>query len=110
MVFAADVYVTADDTTPSVTATLTDATGAAIDLTGATVTFRMAAPGSDTLKVNAAATVTNPTLGQVAYAWTAADTDTPGYYLARWRIVFSSGRIASVPNAGYLVVLVQEAV
>lgn len=110
MVFAADVVVTADDTTPFVTATLKDATGAAIPLATATVTFRMAAPGSATPKVDAAATITNAALGQVAYAWTAADTDTPGYYLARWRVLFSSGRIASVPNAGYLVVLVQEAV
>jgi hypothetical protein len=106
----ADFYLTAGDTVPPITATLTDEAGAGLNLTGATVTFRMSPIAGGALKVDAAATVVTPAAGAVSYAWQAADTDTPGYYLGRWRIVFSGGGVGSVPNDAPMLILIAAAV
>lgn len=96
--------ITMGDTLPVLTSSLMDADGAAIDLTGATVTFRMRAMESATLKVNAAATVDAPaTAGKVRYAWQVADTDTPGGFFAEWRITYAAGQL-TVPNEAPIVV------
>jgi hypothetical protein len=75
---------------PSITETITTAGGTPVDLTGATVAFKMRAVGSATLKVNAAATIVSPTLGQVRYDWAAIDVDTAGQYLVWWTVTVGS--------------------
>lgn len=39
---------------------------------------------------------------RVRYAWAASDTDTPGVYIAAWRVTYSGGRTADYPNQGGL--------
>jgi hypothetical protein len=113
MALIADFTLTAGDTNPAITATLEDAAGAGVNLTGATVTFRMvpiAAGAGGTPKVNATATVTAALTGDVAYQWLSTDTDTPGYYLARWKVVYLSGAVFSFRNDGPFLVLIVPAV
>lgn len=76
--------------------TLTDSTGAAINLTGGTVQFRMRPLGSTTLKVDAAATIVTPASGSVSYAWQAADVNTAGLYLAWWVYTTAGGLAQTV--------------
>ena len=97
------------DTAPVVTDTLEDSTGAAVNLTGATVKFHMASWDLATVVI-ANGTVTNigggalDASGGVQYQWQAADTLTRGAYKAEWQVTFSGGAVESWPNDGYAVV------
>lgn len=104
---APDFYLTANDTSPSIAYQLKDGNGAVVVLTGASVKLHMQAPGS-AVKVNAAATITDAALGKVSYTFVAANTDTPGDYLARWQVTFSGGAIESFPNGDILKVRVSD--
>ena len=76
---------------PSITEQVTS-NGTPVDLTGASVRFRMRPMGSSTMKVDAAATIVTPSQGQLQYDWQAADVDTAGIYLAWWVVTFPSGK------------------
>lgn len=89
---------------PSATDTLTDNTGAVVNLTGATVRFRMRSLGSATLKVDAVATVVTPASGTVRYDWSGTDTDTGGEYLAWWQVT-SGGKTA---DYGESLIIIRE--
>lgn len=67
---------------PSVSDQITSG-GAGVDLTSYTVQFKMRRLGTDTLKVDAAAT-TKDASGNVTYALAAADIDTEGFYAIWW--------------------------
>ena len=78
---------TVGDRNPPITETITDSNGDPVDLTGTTVTFSMRAVNSSTDKVaNQSATIVTPAAGTVRYSWAAADVDTAGTYLVRWRV------------------------
>ena len=62
-----DFVIRQGDTKPALTYTLTDATGAALNLTGATVNFVMRTLTSSTPAINASATVTNASAGTVSF-------------------------------------------
>lgn len=98
----ADFTLKAHDRLPSIRATFTTA-GAAVDLTTATtVTFIMKVKtGGAAAKVNAPATVVDPTSGIVRYDWAAGDTDTPGDYQAEWQVTWSSGQKQTFPTLTY---------
>jgi len=90
-----------DATGPTFRATLVDAEGEPIDLTGATVAFRMRNERTQRIKVDAAATVTDSTAGRVAYSWLAADTDEAGIFSAEVVVTFADGRIEVFPSDGF---------
>jgi hypothetical protein len=93
-----------NDTGSAIQATLTDATGAVVNLTGATVKFTMTADGSSTPKVNKqTATVASPaTAGVVQYAWQSGNLDTAGPYRGEFEVTFGSGAVQTYPSVGYL--------
>lgn len=94
-------------TSPPLPATLTDAAGAPIPLSGTTVRFRMKPLLGGGALVDRAATIVNPTAGEVRYDWQAADTALAGYYRAEFRVIFANGADQPVPSDDYLTVLVK---
>jgi hypothetical protein len=82
---------------PSITETIT-AGGLPVDLSAATVNFKMRPLNSQTLKVDRAAVVVTPTAGTVRYDWDPTDVDTPGEYLAWWEVT-SGGITQDVAEA-----------
>lgn len=92
-----------NDTAPSLQRTLTDSDGA-IDLTGATVRFHMAATVGGTAKVDAEATIVTAASGIVKYDWASGDTDTTGSYYGEFEITYSDGSSETVPNPGFITI------
>lgn len=94
-----------NDTSPSMSATLTDASNNAINLTGASVQLHMEDLGG-TIKVDSACTITDATSGVVRYDWTASDTDTVGTYRVEFEVTYADSSIETFPNKGYESVIV----
>lgn len=97
-----DIYVKQHDVGGVVRATLYNADGTPLDLTGATVSFIVASKprgGSQLLKN--AATVASAVDGTVTYTWQAGDTDIAGTFFAEWEVVYGTGEIASIPTEDY---------
>ena len=80
-----------------------------VDLTaeGATgVTFTMRDRFDSAVKVDeAAATIFDGPNGVLRYAWVAADTDTPGVYLADWTVTFPGGPESFPTRASDIVIV-----
>jgi hypothetical protein len=95
-------YVKQNDTSPSMLATLQDADGNAVNVTGATIRFHMRTIGSTTSKVDDAAVIVTADNGEVRYDWDAADTDTVGSYQAEFEVTYADGSIETFPNDGYI--------
>jgi hypothetical protein len=103
-----DFTIKRGDRLPALSAVMTDAAGAAIDLTGATVRFRLAdTPGRTPLVDQPAVIVAAPS-GQVRYDWAAADTARPpGRYYAEFVATFAGGT-RTYPRRGHLMVRIEE--
>ena len=86
-----------NDTSPSLQATLKDASGTVIVLTGASVRFHMKALDG-TVKVDAAMTITSTSGGVVQYDWQTGDTDTVGSYSVEFEVTYSDSTIETFPN------------
>lgn len=78
-------------TEPALVATLRDDNGNPVDLTGATVHFRMKQPGSDVRQVDDTCLVTDSSEGQVTYNWSDGDTDTVSHYNAEFAVDYGGG-------------------
>lgn len=90
------------DTLPTVSATLSNYDGTAINLTDSTVRLvYRAADGSGTA-TRVTATIESAEDGEVSYAWQTGDTATAGNYVCEWEITFSGGSILTVPNGSYI--------
>lgn len=95
-------YVKQNDTSPAMLATLQDADGNAVDITGASVRFHMRAIGSNQTTVDDVATIVTADSGIVRYDWDAADTDTVGSYQAEFEVTYADASIETFPNDGYI--------
>lgn len=97
----ATIYMAEDSRRPSLRVQLVDADGP-VDVTGASsISFIMSKDG--VAKVNNSANVTQEVgaLGIVRYDWVAADVDTPGDYVARWLVTWSTGVTQEFPSSRY---------
>jgi len=94
-----DFYIKRNDTSPTFRATLVDADGAAVNVTGAAARLHMS--NEKGVKVDAAMTLDTPLSGIVTYAWQVADTDTAGFYDAEIEVTFSDSTVQTFPNNGY---------
>tara|TARA_R110000803_G_scaffold61711_1_gene121704 strand:- start:212 stop:532 length:321 start_codon:yes stop_codon:yes gene_type:complete len=94
-----------NDTSPSLQATLKDASQSPVLLSGATVMFHMKSVDG-TVKVNQPMTITNADGGVVQYSWQAVDTDTVGTYYVEFEVTYADASIETFPNNGNRVVSV----
>lgn len=102
------------DRLPPIEAEIRDGKNTIIDLSagGTTAKFIYKPVGSSESAIVRDAEIVNPgTDGNVRYNWTADDAAEfePGSYAAQWLIEFADGRKLRVPNAGYIVIRVSEA-
>lgn len=103
----ADFVAKQDNINPPIRATLRDANGDVIILTGSTVRFHMKSDTDGTTKVDAPANIILPaTAGRVEYEWIAGDLDTAGWYSIEWEVMNPVTEPTSVPNFGYDKVLI----
>lgn len=93
----ADFTIKQNDTSPTISVVLNGANGSPIDLSGATVVFKMG-KSSGTLKVNETITVASPSSGRVTYDWSEGDTDTSGTYFAEFEVTYYNGKKETFPN------------
>lgn len=102
-----DIVIGAGDRLPVVTRTV-KVDGTPVDLTGGTVLFVVYDPSDMSTALSEAGTINSPaTGGSVTYQWSAAAATavTAGSYLARFVVTLGS-RVLSVPNDGYMSLLV----
>ena len=108
----ANFYLKVGNLSPAITATLTDDAGDPVDLTGATVIFKLVSMLDYTTVVAGSADilVADPDVLQagdpnVRYRWQGADSATPGLYYAEWQATLPSGAgPITFPNTGFLIV------
>lgn len=99
-------YIKQNDTSPSLSATLTDASLNAINLTGATVMLHLKAyEGS--LKVDAEMDITDASGGVVQYDWQVGDTDTAGTYNVEFEVTYADGSVETFPNNNNLTLIIK---
>lgn len=99
-------YIKQNDTSPSIQAALKDASGTAINLTGASVQFHME-DVTGTLKVDAAMTVTDASNGVVQYDWVSGDTNTVGTYYVEFEVTYADSSIETFPNNNKEVIIIR---
>lgn len=104
---ASDFFIVQNDTAPAIEATLKDANGNAVSLSGASVRFHMM-PKSGTAKVDAAATITDAANGKVKYEWAVGDTDAFGMFDAEWEVTYSNGTIETFPSSGFTQIRIRK--
>ena len=95
-------YIKQNDTSPIMQATLQDADGNAVDLTGSSVRFHMRPLGGTTVTVDAAASIVTALSGIVRYVWDAADTAIIGSYQAEFEVTYADASVETFPNNGYI--------
>lgn len=88
-----------NDTSPSLQATLKDAAGSVVDISGSSVRFHMKSVDG-TLKVDEPMTIVSGVGGIVQYDWASGDTDTVGSYYVEFEVTYSDGSVETFPNNG----------
>ena len=98
-------YIKQFDTRPSITANLTDANDAAVNLTGATVQFNMRVDPAGALKVTLGTSIVEDAeAGQVSYSWSGTDTNTANDYEAEFQVTFAGGAVQTFPGRNWIAV------
>ena len=95
-------YIKQNDTSPALLATLQDADGNAVNVTGGSIRFHMRQIGSTAVDVDEAAVIVTPLQGTVRYDWLAADTAEIGSYQAEFEVTYADASIETFPNDGYI--------
>jgi len=90
-----------NDTRPKPDAILKFSDGTIPNLTGATVKFIARHQGSTTVKIDAAATITDIPTGAVEYTILEADVDVAGNFDVEWEVTFADSSKQSWPTRGY---------
>tara|TARA_R110001606_G_scaffold10855_1_gene46910 strand:- start:468 stop:794 length:327 start_codon:yes stop_codon:yes gene_type:complete len=96
-----DFYIKQNDSSPTIRASLKGAGGTSINLSTATVSFRMQKSSGDNV-VQGSAQIFDATEGIVQYSWVAGNTSVSGIYLAEFEVTYADGRVESFPNVGYI--------
>ena len=89
------------DTSPFLTATLKDANGTAVDLTGATVVFNMADLDDNLVVTDGSCTIVDEDAGRIRYNWVSSDAANEGVFRGEFTVTFASGAIETFPNSTY---------
>jgi hypothetical protein len=105
----ADFFITQNDLSPSIKATLLDLDGKTPkDLTGATISFRMQlASKGGVVILGACSIIGSPTLGVVQYDWVSGDTANAGNFIAEWIVTLPGGKTMTWPNDSYKTVQIK---
>jgi Rib/alpha/Esp surface antigen-like repeat protein len=95
------------DRRPSYSVTLTNSSGTAYDITGATgVTFRFKSGTSAT--ISGAGVIVSASAGTVRYDWGASDTQTAGQYSTEVVVTYNDGTLQTFPSDGFGLVEIQN--
>lgn len=110
---APDFSIKTGDTGSRIQSTLENSGGTAVDISGASVIFKMGPFSGGTLSVAGTAVIdqvgagtVDGTRGQVHYNWPTGGVTTADWYRAEFEVTFASGTIQTFPNTGYLTVAV----
>lgn len=104
-----DIVIKAGDTFPVLSVTIVNQDDdTPVDLTGATVVFRMAPDSGGAIVLSATASVRDGVNGVLEYNWAPGQTDTPGRYRGEFIITMPSGKVMTAPNTSYLDVRIVE--
>lgn len=105
-----DFYIKEGDTSPSIQVQLLEDDGNEVDLTSASVMFRMKRVGDDTFTVDGSATIDDAATGKASYSWSDGDTDDIGYYNAEFAVDYDqTGTVDEIfPNTQYITVKISS--
>tara|TARA_B110000503_G_scaffold131136_1_gene205321 strand:- start:71 stop:391 length:321 start_codon:yes stop_codon:yes gene_type:complete len=96
-----------NDTSPAIQATLKDATGSNVNLTGADVVMHMKS-ASGVLKVSEEMTIVDAANGIVKYDWVTGDTDTVDTYYVEFQVTYADLTVETFPNDDRAIILVKS--
>lgn len=91
------------DTRTAIKATLKDATGQPVDLTGCQVKFIMSKQNGGA-KINRDALVQDAANGVVWFVFEANEVDEIGTFKGEFEVTYGDGRVETFPNDGYIIV------
>src|SRR3990172_1642643 len=94
------LYMKRNDLQPYYYARAIESTGAAIDLTGATITFMMKNSDTGVIKINpttTGVTVTAASSGLLHYQWASGNTNTTGTYAIEFEVTPAAGGKFTLP-------------
>ena len=97
------------DTSPSLSASLTNAVGSPLDLRGATVRL-LSADAAGQLALNKLMTITDAIGGVCRYDWVDGDTDVAGTYRVEFKITYTDEAVETVPNSGFVTFIINKGI
>lgn len=99
---ATDFTIKQNDQLPELVATLMDATGTVVDLTGIVgVRFILSVKGGANV-LDKPASVVDAVAGIVKYTWEDPDTASAGNFNGEFEVEFGDGRCETFPNSKYI--------
>lgn len=93
------------DTSPAIRFALLPET---VGLVMASVQFQMRERGGGPTVIDSPGIVVSIVPPVVGYAWVPADTETPGWYEAEFRVTYFDGIVETFPNRGFINVFIND--